>query len=103
MGIDPQKYQRPYDGENLTPFWNKKKLKRTQPLAFQFNKQYALIDNDHKLYGISDQPSQLYDLGTDAKEEYDLSSMQPEKLKALQALYRDWNLSVQNSIAGGDY
>ncbi|MEC8636849.1 MAG: sulfatase-like hydrolase/transferase [Bacteroidota bacterium] len=103
LGIDPQKYQRPYDGENLTPFWNKKKLKRTLPLAFQFNKQYALIDNDYKLYGISDQPSQLYDIVKDAREECDLSSMQPEKLKALQALYRDWNLSVQNSNAGGDY
>ena len=101
LGIDTQKYQRPYDGENLTPYWNKKKLKRTKPLAFQFNKQYALIDNDHKLYGLSDQASQLYNLGKDAREENDLSSMQPKKFKALQALFRDWNLSVQNSNAGG--
>ena len=103
LGIDTQKYQRPYDGENLIPYWNKKKLKRTQPLAFQFNKQYALIDNDHKLYGLSDQASQLYDLGKDAREENDLSSMQPKKFKALQALFRDWDLSVQKSNAGGDY
>ena len=103
LGIDAQKYQRPYDGENLTPYWNKKKFKRTQPLAFQFNKQYALIDNDHKLYGLSDQAPQLYDLGKDAREENDLSSVQPKKFKGLQALYRDWNLSVQNSNAGRDY
>ena len=103
LGIDAQKYQRPYDGENLTPYWNKKKLKRTKPLAFKFNKQYALIDNDHKLYGLSDQAPQLYDLGKDAREENDLSSVQPKKFKGLQALYRDWNLSVQNSNAGRDY
>ena len=72
-------------------------------MAFQFNKQYALIDNDHKLYGLSDQASQLYDLGKDAREENDLSSMQPKKFKALQALFRDWDLSVQKSNAGGDY
>ena len=103
LGIDPEKYQRPYDGENLTPYWNKKKRKRTKPLAFQFNKQFALIDNDHKLYGIFDGGSQLYDLGQDTGEENDLSSAQPKKLEALQGLYREWNLSVQNSNAGGDY
>ena len=103
LGIDPEKYQRPYDGENLTPYWNKKKRKRTKPLVFQFNKQFALIDNDHKLYGISDGGSQLYDLGQDTGEENDLSSAQPKNLEALQGLYREWNLSVQNSNAGGDY
>ena len=46
---------------------------------------------------------QLYDLGQDPAEENDLSSLQPEKLLTLQKLYRDWNLSVQNSNAGGDY
>ena len=100
LGIDPEKYQRPYDGENLTPYWNKKKRKRTKPLAFQFNKQFALIDNNHKLYGISDGGSQIYDLGQDTGEENDLSSAQPKKLEALQGLYREWNLSVQNSNAG---
>jgi hypothetical protein len=62
-----------------------------------------LIDNDQKLYGISDGGSQLYDLGQDTGEENDLSSAQPKKLEDLQGLYREWNLSVQNSNAGGDY
>ena len=77
-------------------------VNKTHPV-FQFNKQFALIDNDHKLYGLSDQAPQLYDLGKDAREENDLSSAQPKKFKGLQALYRDWNLSVQNSNAGRDY
>ena len=103
LGIDLEKYQRPYDGENLTSYWNKKKIKRAQPLAFRFNKQYALIDNEFKLYGISNQSSQLYHLGQDAGEKNDLSSIQPKKLETLERLYRDWNLSIQNSNAGGDY
>jgi arylsulfatase A-like enzyme len=103
LGIDPEKYQRPYDGENLTPYWNKKKRKRTKSLVFQFNKQFALIDNDHKLYGISDGDKQLFDLSQESSEENDLSTDQIEKLKDLEALYMDWNLSVQNSKAGRDY
>ena len=87
----------------MTSYWNKKKIKRAQPLAFRFNKQYALIDNEFKLYGISNQSSQLYHLGQDAGEKNDLSSTQPKKLETLERLYRDWNLSIQNSNAGGDY
>ena len=82
---------------------SKKKQKRSKPLAFQYNNQFALIDNDIKLYNISHTGSQLFDLEKDAGEENDLSSLQPERLKALQSVYRDWNLSVQNSDAGGDY
>ena len=72
-------------------------------MAFQYNNQSALIDNDIKLYDISHTGAQLFDLAKDAAEENDLSSLQPERLKALQSLYRDWNLSVKNSSAGGDY
>lgn len=103
LEIDLQKYQRPYDGENLIPYWRGQKQKRTQPLAFKFAKQYALIDNDHKLYGISDGPKQLFDLSQDSAEENDLSTVQAHKLKDLEDLHRRWNLSVQNSNAGGDY
>ena len=84
------------------PLLEQKKLKRTKPLAFQFNKQYALIDNDHKLYGLSDQASQLYDLGKDAREENDLSSVQPKKLKALQALL-GIGICPFKTVMQGDY
>ena len=103
LEIDLTKYQRPYDGENLEPYWNLEKKKRTRPLAFQFKNQLALIDNDHKLYGISDGAKQLFDLSQDSAEKNDLSTAQAEKLKDLEVLYRDWDLSVQNSNAGGDY
>ena len=103
LGIDITKFQRPYDGEDLQPYWNLQKQKRSRPLAFQFKNQMALIHNDHKLFGISDGAKLLFDLAVDSAEENDLSTVQVEKLKELETLYRDWNLSVQNSSAGSDY
>jgi arylsulfatase A-like enzyme len=103
LGIDIKKYNRPYDGENLIPYWTGQKQKRTQPLAFQFGKQFALIDNDHKLYGMLKEDPELYNLKEDMGEKHDLSTAQPEKLKFLQTQYQEWNLTVQNSEKGRDY
>ncbi len=103
LKIDLEKYQRPYDGENLVPYWKGQKQKRFQPLAFQFGKQFALIDNQHKMYGISDGSTQLFDLLNDPSEEKDLSKAEPILLKDLQSKYQDWNTSIQNSQLGKDY
>jgi arylsulfatase A-like enzyme len=103
LKIDLEKYQRPYDGENLVPYWKGQKQKRFQPLAFQFGKQFALIDNQHKMYGISDGSTQLFDLLNDPSEEKDLSKAEPLLLKNLQSKYQDWNTSIQNSQLGKDY
>ena len=103
LGIDIEKYKRPYDGENLLPYWMGKSDKRSKPLAFQFNKQFALIDNDYKLYGKVQKPLQLYNLKYDGGELTDLSIAEPEKLKVLQTLYQQWDLTIQKSKAGIDY
>ena len=103
LGIDINKYQRPYDGESLQPYWNKQKQKRTKALAFKFGNQLALIDNYFKLYSIYDEEYRLYDLQKDIAEENDLSSLQPKRVAVLQSLYQAWNLSVQNSNKGADY
>ncbi|MDA9597216.1 sulfatase-like hydrolase/transferase [Flavobacteriaceae bacterium] len=103
LGIDLKKYGRPYDGENLIPYWTQQKQKRSQALAFQFGKQFALIDNQHKLYGISDKAVQLFDLQRDVGEENDLSIPEPKRVEALNRLYQAWYLSVQNSNNGADY
>ncbi|MBT4825416.1 MAG: sulfatase-like hydrolase/transferase [Flavobacteriaceae bacterium] len=103
LGIDLEKYQRPYDGENLMPYWKGQKQIRSHPLAFQFGKQYALIDNQHKMYGISDGSIQLFDLLNDPSEEKDLSKAEPVLLKRLRSKYQDWNTSIQNSQSGKDY
>jgi arylsulfatase A-like enzyme len=103
LGIDLEKYQRPFDGENMMPYWKKQQNKRSQAMAFQFNKQWAVIDNDYKLYGTADADPQLFDLWEDPGEKNNLSNAQPLRLENLQTFYNDWNLSVQNSVSGGDY
>ena len=103
LEIDLNKYERPYDGESLEPYWSQQKNIRTKALAFQFGKQLALIDNNYKLYGISDEEYQLYDLQKDTAEENDLSSLLTNRVLVLQSLYHAWNLSVQNSNKGADY
>ena len=103
LGIDLEKYQRPFDGENLIPYWEGQRQKRSQPLAFQFGKQYALIDNQYKMYGISDGPMQLFDLLNDPSEEKDLSKAEPALLMRLLSKYQNWNTTIQSSQSGEDY
>ena len=103
LGIDLNKFQRYYDGENLVPYWQGKKQKRLKPLAFQFGKQYALIDNHYKIYGVSDGPTQLFNLLNDPYELKDLSMVEPTLLNRLMSVYQDWNTTVQSSQSGGDY
>jgi hypothetical protein len=62
-----------------------------------------LIDNDYKLYGKVQKPLQLYNLKYDGGELTDLSIAEPEKLKVLQILYQQWDLTIQKSKAGIDY
>ena len=72
-------------------------------MAFQFGKQYALIDNQHKMYGVYDGPIQLFDLLNDPTESKDLSKIEPALLNRLMSVYQDWNTTVQSSQSGGDY
>ena len=103
LGIDLNKFERYYDGENLVPYWQGKKQKRLKPLAFQFGKQCALIDNQYKMYGISDGPMQLFDLLNDPSEEKDLSKAEPALLIRLLSKYQNWNTTIQSSQSGEDY
>ena len=103
LGIDLMQYNRPYDGENLMPYWKGKKNKIQHPMMFQFKNQYAVIDNDFKLYGTEETPPQLYNIVEDNAEAHDLSSQQQSPLSNLISRYNIWNQSVQNSALGGDY
>lgn len=103
IGIDLQEYQRPYDGEDIMKYLKQKKLKRIKPLTFKYKKQFAVIDNDFKLYGVSGETLQLYNLKKDFGEKKDISKINPNKLNALNVIYKDWNLSVEKSNTGSDY
>jgi arylsulfatase A-like enzyme len=103
LGIDIEKYQRPYDGENLAPYWRLEKKHRSSPIAFQFGKQFALIENQFKLYGISDSPTQLFDLSIDPQERNDIATEEPALFNRLLSEYTDWIVTIQTSQSGKDY
>ncbi len=102
LEIDLEQYKRPFDGEDLQPYWSKQKQKREKPLAFLYNKQFALIDNHFKLYGDAD-GLEFYNLKKDQAEQIDISALHPDKFNSLQTIYQNWLTSVQNSNANGDY
>lgn len=81
------------DGTNLLPLLEGKadKLDR-DTLYWRFGVQYAVRQGDWKLVkaGLA-QPVQLFDLRADRHEKDDLAAKQPEKAKALQALWDAWN------------
>jgi hypothetical protein len=45
----------------------------------------------------------LYDVSKDPKETTDLAARQPERVAKMTAALKEWQQSVEKSLAGGDY
>ena len=103
LDINIEKFNRPFDGEDLEPYWSKKKKKREKPLVFLFHNKFALIDNDFKLYSELEKKYQLYNLEEDKSEQIDLSGIYPKKVNSLVDIYQKWYNSVQGSVQEIDY
>jgi arylsulfatase A-like enzyme len=85
------------DGVNLLPLLEGKTEKLApRELFFRFGVQYAVRQGDWKLVKASAamQPM-LVNLASDRGEQTDLTAKNPEKAKALQAVYDKWNASMQ--------
>jgi arylsulfatase A-like enzyme len=82
------------DGVNLLPYLTgEKSAKPHETLYWRFGDQWAIRHGDWKLlvaHGGSKE-AELYNLATDISESKNLASVQPEKLKELQALWDAWN------------
>lgn len=85
------------DGVNLLPLLEGKADKLPpRALFFRFGVQYAVREGDWKLVKASkDMAPMLVNLATDRGEQTDLTSRQPEKAKALQTLWDQWNATMQ--------
>lgn len=104
LGVDLDKNKRPYDGVDMLPIAKGEVKQRTKPLAFDFQEQAALIDNEYKIY--SDDGGQhfaLYNIGNDIGENMDLANEQPEKLNEMVAYWNQWKDSQKYSAIGRDY
>ena len=85
------------DGVNLLPLLEGKVDKLApRELYFRFGVQYAVRQGDWKLVkAASEMQPMLVNLASDPGEQTDLTAQQPEKAKALQALFDKWNASMQ--------
>jgi len=104
LGVDLKKSNRPYDGVDMLPIVNGEVMRRTEPLAFDFQGQAALIDNEYKIY--SDDGGQhfaLYNIRNDMSESNNLANEQPEKLNEMVAYWNQWKESQLMSASGKDY
>jgi arylsulfatase A-like enzyme len=86
-----------FDGVNLLPLLEGKTDKLTpRELYFRFGVQHAVRQGDWKLVKASkDMPPMLVNLATDPGEQTDLTAKEPEKAKALQQLFDQWNATMQ--------
>ncbi|CAZ94976.1 sulfatase family protein [Zobellia galactanivorans] len=104
LGVDLAENNRPYDGVDMFPFVSGEQKRREKPLAFDFQGQAALIDNEYKIY--SDDKGKnftLYNLQNDAAESVDLAEEQPEKFNEMLAYWHQWKTSQKRSALGEDY
>lgn len=87
----------PLDGVNLLPLLEGKADKLApRELYFRFGVQQAVRQGDWKLVKASkEMQPMLVNLATDPGEQTDLSAKEPEKAKALQKLFDQWNATMQ--------
>lgn len=104
LGVNLEKYNRPYDGVDLLPIVQGEDEQRTKPLAFEFQKQAALIDNGYKIYSNDNGKNfELYNILTDVKEQNNLAIVEVEKFNEMVGKWRIWKLSQENSAQENDY
>ena len=94
----------PVDGISLLNVIKGMPETRPRPIAFYSLKQQALTDNRYKLYSSDEGKSfELYDLENDPYEKQDIAKDQPEIVKVMSKILRDWITSCRRSEAGADY
>lgn len=96
------------DGVNLLPYLTGKAEAPQRNLFWRYGDQYAVRQGDWKLVKTMEQVSKppvyttgLYNLANDLSEKRDLSAEHPDKVKALQKLWDEWNAQNVRPLWGG--
>ncbi|MCK0148127.1 sulfatase-like hydrolase/transferase [Arenibacter sp. F26102] len=104
LAVDIKKNKRLYDGVDMLPIVKGEVKRRTEPMAFDFQGQAALIDNEYKIYSDdSGKRFALYNIRNDMGENNNLANEQPTKLNEMVAYWNQWKDSQEMSASGKDY
>lgn len=104
LGVDTEKGTQPLDGTNIFPFIQNKSETRETFIAFKFQKQQAIMDNQFKLYSADNGENfALFDLLNDPGETTDIASDNPQKTAKLSQDLENWLVSCERSRQGLDY
>ncbi|MGB0356281.1 MAG: sulfatase-like hydrolase/transferase, partial [Opitutales bacterium] len=87
------------DGVSLVPTFQGNRLKRKEPLFFQYGSWQVLRHKEWKLVQRKKEPWQLYDLSKDRTETMDLALESPERAKLME---RKWT-EMANGIGAVVY
>lgn len=95
---------RPYDGISLLPVLEGKLKQRPEPIAFQYQRQAALVDNRFKLVADTRlNKLELYDLSADRTESNNVAQQHPDVVQTMRARLAAWLESCEASSRGEDY
>jgi len=104
LGINSEKGVQPLDGINIFPLIQRNIEKRESPIAFQFQQQQAIMDNQFKLYSADNgEHFALFDLLNDPGENTDIASVNPRITSRLSSELKEWLISCEKSNRGMDY
>lgn len=105
LGLPASVMLKPVDGSSIKPLLTAEVPQRSKPIGFRHTNRAALVDNWHKIVWpkVGTDTFELYDLKADPKEARNLVTEQPEVARRMQQAIRQWNDSVNASVAGKDY
>jgi arylsulfatase A-like enzyme len=80
----------PLEGKSLLPIFEGKQREKRTPIFWEHEGNRAVRDGKWKLVSRHGQKWELHDMEADRTELHDLADAQPERVKAMEALYEQW-------------
>ncbi|MDC0311616.1 arylsulfatase [bacterium] len=93
----PTRELRPVSGVSLRPILEGQKLKRSEPIHFQFATDFGLRDGDWKAVSFKGQEWELYNIATDRTELVNVAEAEPGRLKAMVEKWKEMTENVLHS------
>lgn len=90
----PERDLRPVSGVSLNPVFKGRKLKRAEPIYFQFTSDSGLRDGDWKLVSFKGEEWELYNIKEDRTELNNLAASKPDRVAAMAAKWNEMTRDV---------